>query len=106
MPDLTLAQAMDVFEKHEIPHAWVDEGTVLEVARAMKAAGDTLAAEIRRRDGETCETCRRVVMEFGCECCELTAVEVENNNGPNWFTYTACETLGNGCRAWQKREGE
>jgi hypothetical protein len=81
-----------VFTFDELAETFPNDGTSL-VAQLM-AKHRVLTAEIRRRDGETCATCRKWQHEKGDEwgCCPT-------------LSYEMTQAMF-GCRAWQKREGE
>ena len=90
MPDLTLAQAMEWFG--------TDDAELNRRANAVRRyeadeqAGRVLAAEIRRRDAETCSSCGEWYKRSNLRGLCLT------------FGHDTSED--HGCRAWQKREGE
>ena len=96
MADLTLAQAMEWFGTDDA--ALNRRANAVRRYEADEQAGRVLAAEIRRRDAETCETCRfRSTIDRVWLC--------RNVSVPGHVP-VRCQFLGNGCRAWQKREGE
>ena len=89
--------ALDYFETPEREFSW-DEAP---------AHGCALARELRRREGETCDSCEHSFVGMApagrphFRYCKLT------KQGAEGFTafYVECATLGNTCGAWQKRGG-
>jgi hypothetical protein len=75
------------------------------ISDADFAYGKALAAEVRRREGETCDGCRESFVEMAPagrphrQMCRLTRQPTDHAQ-----TYVECITLGHGCRAWQPRE--
>jgi lambda repressor-like predicted transcriptional regulator len=107
MSDMTLAQVFEactslgvnytVVALHEWQHA-----AILAALREH----DTLAAEIRRRDGEACETCKHQTARPYRPDDPYCAVTAVSDGVHITVTMVPCRFLGNGCRAWQKRERE
>jgi hypothetical protein len=63
--------------------------------------GWALAAEVRRREGQNCETCRfQWVRESGCNLCGLVSIPGHS------VARVACSSLNNGCNAWQPRAAQ
>ena len=61
-------------------------------------------AELAQRKGGPCETCAH--NDYGD--CRLSAIECVQQDPyfSNETLYSSCETLGGGCWAWRKREGQ
>ena len=92
MPDLTLAQAME----------WLEERPRMHTEPQLVAAGRVLAAEIRRRDGETCVWAEDEDGNWDTGCGEMFVFEA---GGPAENGMVFCPYCGKH-GAWQKREGE
>lgn len=92
MPDLTLAQAME----------WLEERPRMHTEPQLVAAGRVLAAEIRRRDGETCEWVEDedAIWHTACGHSFFFDTDGPAENKLEYCCY--CGKRG----AWQKREGK
>ena len=56
----TLDEAIGVFTRNEVPGSYINDGSVLEVAKAMKDAGDALVAERDRLAAELANAMERM----------------------------------------------
>ena len=95
MPDMTLAQALEWADKtlNQRLREARRTGNDHDYDATMEACIDTLAAEIRRRDGETCDECRRWT-------------QYRDPNYGDCAHWGSATPRKHGCRAWQQREGE
>ncbi len=93
---MTIAEAIGVFERNEIPHRYLDTGKLEEVFWAVRLAGQVLIREVRKRGGGPCKTCRHMIRKGTFSYCHLTATD----------DYTECSTLGGGCFAWEGKDAD
>ena len=87
-------------------HSLMVMPVVIAELRAARAELELRAAraELAQRKGGPCETCAH--NDYGD--CRLSAIECVQQDPyfSNETLYSSCETLGGGCWAWRKREGQ